>query len=81
MAPFLYILGATLIVKIPHLLIGLTASKGVVTFVYAFTAFLLFDGGLYLLFGISVIVLLARQIRRISSPSQTAENPDLPTNE
>lgn len=82
MAPFLYILGATLIVKIPHLLIGLTASKGIVTFVYAFTAFLLFDGGLYLLFGISVLVLLARQIRRISSSSsQTAENPDLPTNE
>jgi hypothetical protein len=81
MAPLLYILGATLIVKIPHLLIGITASKGVVAFVYAFTAFLLFDGGLYLLFGISVIVLLARQIIKISSSSRTTENPDLPINE
>ena len=81
MAPFLYILGATLIVKIPYLLIGLTASKGVVAFVYAFTAFLLFDIGLYLLFGMSVLVLLAKQISRFTSPSKSAESSDLPTNE
>ncbi len=81
MAPFLYILGATLIVRIPYLLTGLTATKGIVTFVYGFTAFLLFDGGLYLLFGMSVLVLLAKRIIKSSSSSQSAENPDLPTNE
>jgi len=65
MAPLLYIIGATLVIRIPHLLEGLRASKGIVSFIYGFTAFVLFDGGLYLLFGISFLVMLAKQLARV----------------
>ena len=76
-APFLYILGATLIVKIPHLLEGLGGSKDLVSFIYGLTVFILFDGGLYLLFGISVFVLIAKQVSRFSSHYRSKENIDL----
>lgn len=75
-APFLYILGATLIIRIPHLLAGLTTTRGIVSFIYGLTVFILFDGGLYLLFGISVFVLIAKQINRFSS-GRSKENPDV----
>ncbi len=77
LAPFLYILGATLIVRIPSLLAGLTTTKGVVSFIYGLTVFILFDGGLYLLFGISIFVLIAKQISRVSSHGRSKENPDV----
>lgn len=67
-APFLYVLGATLIIRIPHLVIGLTTTKGIVSFIYGLTVFILFDGGLYLLFGISIFVLIAKQISKFSHP-------------
>lgn len=73
-APLLYIIGATLIVRIPHLLEGLSGSKGIVSFIYGFTAFLLFDGGLYLLFGISLMALLLKQLTRFRSHSHSSDN-------
>ncbi|MHA1198506.1 MAG: hypothetical protein ACTSQF_04045 [Candidatus Heimdallarchaeaceae archaeon] len=76
-APFLYILGATLIVRIPSLLAGLTKTKGIVSFIYGLTVFILFDGGLYLLFGLSVFVLIAKQISRFSSHPKSKKNPDI----
>ena len=81
LAPLFYVLGATLIVRIPHLLTGLTTTKGIVSFIYGFTVSVLFDGGLYLLFGMSIFVLLAKQISRFSSHSQSSENIDLPKKE
>ncbi len=76
-APFLYVLGATLIIRIPYLLTGLTSTKGIVSFIYGLTVFILFDGGLYLLFGISVFVLIAKQISKFSSQPHSKENLDV----
>ncbi|MBY8999845.1 MAG: hypothetical protein KGD64_02930 [Candidatus Heimdallarchaeota archaeon] len=73
LSPMLYIISATLIVRIPHLLDGLAGTKGLVSFIYGFTAFLLFDGGLYLLFGISLIALLLKQINRFKSHSHSSD--------
>jgi len=75
-APFLYVLGATLIVRIPDLLSGLTATRGIVSFIYGLTVSILFDGGLYLLFGISIFVLIAKQINRFSS-HRSKQNPEV----
>ena len=74
MSPLLYIIGATLIVKIPHLLEGLSISRGFVSFLYGLTVFILFDGGLYFLFGISIVVLIAKQLAKISSQSHSSDN-------
>ncbi|MHA1483612.1 MAG: hypothetical protein ACTSQA_09315 [Candidatus Heimdallarchaeaceae archaeon] len=74
LSPLLYIISATLIVRIPHLLDGLAGTKGIVSFIYGFTAFLLFDGGLYLLFGISLLALLVKQITRFKSQSHSSDN-------
>jgi hypothetical protein len=74
LSPLLYVIGATLIVRIPYLLEGLSFSKGIVYFIYVFTAFLLFDGGLYFLFGVSFIVILAKGIHKISSNTQSSDN-------
>ncbi len=74
LAPLLCIIGATLMVRIPHLLEGLSGSKGIVSFIYGFTAFLLFDGGLYLLFGISLLALLLKQLTRFRSHSHSSDN-------
>ena len=76
-APFLYILGATLIIRIPYLLAGLTTTKGIVSFIYGLTVFILFDGGLYLLFGISIFVLIAKQISRFTNHPRSKENLDV----
>ena len=74
MSPMLYIIGAPLIVKIPHLLEGLSISWGFVSFLYGLTVFILFDGGLYFLFGISIVVLIAKQLAKISSQSHSSDN-------
>lgn len=74
LSPLLYIVSATLILRIPHLLDGLQGTKGIVSFIYGFTAFLLFDGGLYLLFGISLLALLLKQITRFKSHSHSSDN-------
>lgn len=74
LSPLLYIISATLIVRIPHLLDGLSGTKGIVSFIYGFTAFLLFDGGLYLLFGISLLALLLKQITRFKSYFHSSDN-------
>ncbi|MHA1687558.1 MAG: hypothetical protein ACTSYD_14335 [Candidatus Heimdallarchaeaceae archaeon] len=70
-APHLYIVGATLVLRIPHLLEGLSKSKVIVSMIYGFTAFVLFDGGLYFLFGVSILMIIAKQLIRIiySSPA------------
>lgn len=73
MAPLLYIIGATLIIRIPYLLDGLTTTKGIVSFIYGATAFLLFDGGLYLLFGISLVVILAKRITKMVAHQSSGE--------
>ena len=73
LAPLLYIIAGTLVVRIPHLLEGLTATKGVVSVIYGITAFILFDGGLYFLFGVSFIVLLAKRIYKNSSQSHSQD--------
>ena len=75
LSPLLYIISATLIVRIPYLLVGLSFIKGIVTFIYALTAFILFDGGLYFLFGISFIVFIAKSITKITSRSHSSDNP------
>ena len=74
LSPLLYIISATLIVRIPHLLDGLSGTKGIVSFIYGFTAFLLFDGGLYLLFGISLVAILVKQITRFTTHSHSSDN-------
>ncbi len=74
LSPMLYIIGATLILKIPHLLEGLSISRGFVSILYGLTAFFLFDGGLYFLFGISVIVLIAKRIAKNSKHSHSSDN-------
>lgn len=72
-APHLYIVGATLVLRIPHLLEGLRASKFIVTFIYAFTAFVLFDGGLYFLFGVSILVMVSKQLVRTKDNTTTTK--------
>ncbi|MHA1397560.1 MAG: hypothetical protein ACTSSF_07620, partial [Candidatus Heimdallarchaeaceae archaeon] len=70
----LYIIAGTLIVRIPHLLEGLRGTRGIVSFIYGLTAFILFDGGLYFLFGVSFIVILAKRLSRYSSQSHSSDN-------
>jgi hypothetical protein len=72
-APLLYVIGGTLIARMPYLVEGLSATRGIVYFIYVFTVFLLFDGGLYFLFGISFLVIIAKQIYKISSPSHSSD--------
>ena len=74
LSPMLYIISATLIVKIPHLLEGLSVTRGFVSFLYGLTAFILFDGGLYFLFGISIVVIVAKQIAKFSTQSHSSDN-------
>ncbi|MHA1407412.1 MAG: hypothetical protein ACTSSG_08540 [Candidatus Heimdallarchaeaceae archaeon] len=74
LAPLLYIIAGTLIVRIPHLLEGLRGTRGIVSFIYGLTAFILFDGGLYFLFGVSFIVILAKRLSRYSSQSHSSDN-------
>ena len=78
LSPLLYIISATLIVRIPYLLEGLSFTKGIVTFIYAFTAFILFDGGLYFLFGVSFLVVIAKSITKITSRSSRSHSSDNP---
>ena len=72
-APLLYVIGGTLIARMPYLVEGLSATRGIVYFIYVFTVFVLFDGGLYFLFGMSFLVVIAKQIYKISSPSHSSE--------
>ena len=72
-SPLLYVIGGTLIARIPYLVEGLSSTRGIVYFIYVFTAFLLFDGGLYFLFGVSFLVILAKQIRKASSVSHSSD--------
>ncbi|MCG3221387.1 MAG: hypothetical protein H7641_08400 [Candidatus Heimdallarchaeota archaeon] len=72
-SPLLYVVGGTLIARMPYLVEGLSSTKGIVYFIYVFTVFLLFDGGLYFLFGVSFLVVLAKQIRKVSSVSHSRD--------
>jgi len=74
LSPLLYVIGATLIAKIPYLFEGFPFTRGIVYFIYVFTAFLLFDGGLYFLFGVSFLVILAKRIQKTSSQTQSSDN-------
>lgn len=65
LSPLLYIVGATLIIRIPYLLRNLSATKWIVSSIYWLTVFLLFDGGLYLLFGVSFIAVIVKRITKI----------------
>ncbi|MEE9410817.1 MAG: hypothetical protein V3V41_07810 [Candidatus Heimdallarchaeota archaeon] len=73
MSPMLYIIAATLVLRIPHLLEGLSLTRGFVSFLYGLTAFILFDGGLYFLFGVSIIVILAKQISKFTSETHSSD--------
>ncbi|UJG39642.1 MAG: hypothetical protein K9W45_07160 [Candidatus Heimdallarchaeum aukensis] len=63
-APMLYVIAATLILRIPYLLRDLTLTKKFVSFIYWATAALLVDSGLYLLFGLSVVAYIATRIAK-----------------
>ena len=73
-SPMLYIVAITLVLRIPHLLQDLESSKTIVTLVYGLTAFILFDGGLYFLFGVSFLVIFARKLAKdVSQKSSSGE--------
>ncbi|MHA1302455.1 MAG: hypothetical protein ACTSPI_01975 [Candidatus Heimdallarchaeaceae archaeon] len=64
-APMLYIVAATLVIRIPYLLRGLTLTRWIVSSIYWLTAALLVDSGLYLLFGLSIVAYITTRIIRI----------------
>ncbi len=73
-APMLYIIAATLIIRIPYLLRELKTTRWIVSSIYWLTAALLVDSGIYLLFGLSIVAYITSRLVKIFIHSSAHNN-------